>query len=185
MKWLIASDIHGSAYWCEKLLEAYKRENAERLLLLGDVLYHGPRNDLPFGYDPKAVIAMLNPLASEIICVRGNCESEVDGMVLDFPVGADYAIISEEALGSRIIFATHGHLFNEENPPLLKNGDFLLNGHFHNPCIRQTEQGFVYANCGSVSLPKEGTPHSYLLYENGTLYLKDLQSGGIFDCIDL
>ena len=177
MKWLIASDIHGSAYWCEKLLEAYKRENAERLLLLGDVLYHGPRNDLPFGYDPKAVIAMLNPLASEIICVRGNCESEVDGMVLDFPVGADYAIISEESLGTRIIFATHGHLFNAAKMPPLKRGDILLHGHTHVPCFEQIG-GITVLNPGSVSIPKEGSEHGYMVL-NGAVFTRKSIDGNI------
>ena len=108
MKWLIASDIHGSAYYCEKLLEAYKREGADKMLLLGDVLYHGPRNDLPEGYAPKKVIEMLNAMKNEILCVRGNCEAEVDQMVLNFPVLADYAILS---VGKRMIFVTHGEFF--------------------------------------------------------------------------
>ena len=182
MKYVIASDIHGSADWCERLLSAFENEQADKLVLLGDILYHGPRNDFPDGYSPKRVFAALNAIKEKIVCVRGNCDSEVDQMVLEFPIMADYALLP---LKNRTLFLTHGHLFNEENPPLLKDGDFLLNGHFHNPTIRKTEQGFVYANCGSVSLPKDGTPHSYLLYENGTLYLKDLESGGIFDCFDL
>jgi putative phosphoesterase len=181
-KIIFASDIHGSAFWCGELLSALENEGANKLVLLGDILYHGPRNDFPDDYSPKKVFAMLNAIKDKIICVRGNCDSEVDQMVLEFPIMADYALLP---LKNRTFFLTHGHLFSEENPPLLQKGDFLLNGHFHNPCIRKTEQGFIYANCGSVALPKEGTPHSYLLYENGTLYLKDLESGGIFDCIDV
>lgn len=177
MKWLIASDVHGSAYWCKKLVEAYKREEADRLLLLGDVLYHGPRNDLPRDYDPKAVIAMLNPLASEIVCVRGNCESEVDAMVLDFPVLADYALISEEALGGSLIFATHGHLFNASKLPPLKRGDILIHGHTHVPCFEQKD-GVTILNPGSVSIPKEGSVESYMVL-NGAVFTRKSLDGSI------
>ena len=114
MKWMIASDIHGSAAYLEKLLEAYKQEKADRMLLLGDLLYHGPRNDLPEGYQPKRVIELLNGMKDDILCVRGNCEAEVDQMVLEFPVMAEYAILTA---GTRMIFATHGHIFNEKNLP--------------------------------------------------------------------
>ena len=123
MKWMIASDIHGSAYYCRKLLEAYEREKAERLLLLGDILYHGPRNDLPRDYAPKEVIAMLNNMKNEILCVRGNCDTEVDQMVLEFPVLADYAVITD---GKRDIYATHGHVYNEKNLPPLREGGILM-----------------------------------------------------------
>ena len=115
MKWFIASDIHGSAFYCEKLIEAFKNEKADRMLLLGDILYHGPRNDLPRDYAPKSVIAMLNDLADNIICVRGNCDGEVDDMVLNFPVLAEYAIIADSSLNHNVIFATHGHHFNAQN----------------------------------------------------------------------
>ena len=123
MKWFIASDIHGSAYYCEKLLEAYKKEEADKILLLGDVLYHGPRNDLPEGYAPKKVITMLNELENEILCVRGNCEAEVDQMVLNFPVLADYAVLTA---GRKMIFVTHGHVYNNNNLPPLHKGDILF-----------------------------------------------------------
>lgn len=162
MKWMIASDIHGSAYYCKKLIDAYKNEKADRLLLLGDILYHGPRNDLPRDYAPKEVIAMLNPLADEIICVRGNCDGEVDDMVLDFPVLAEYALISEESLGGRMIFATHGHHFNADALPKLKKGDILLHGHTHIPCFEEVG-GILVVNPGSVSIPKNGSEHSYML----------------------
>ncbi len=170
MKWLIASDIHGSAYWCEKLLEAYRREGAHRLLLLGDILYHGPRNDLPQGYGPKQVIAMLNPLKSEILCVRGNCEAEVDQMVLDFPVLADYGLLSE---GERLIFCTHGHVYNNAHLPPLCPGDVLLHGHTHVPAW-EDHGTHLYLNPGSVSLPKENSWHGYMLLENGTFTWKEL-----------
>ncbi len=182
MKYIIASDIHGSAYWCEQLLQAFENENADKLLLLGDLLYHGPRNDLPENYAPKKVFAMLNAVKDKLVCVRGNCDSEVDQMVLEFPCLADYALLSD---GNRTLFLTHGHLFNAEKPPLMKTGDLLLNGHFHTPCFKTLENGGFYANCGSVSLPFHDTPHSYLVYENGTLDFKDLETGGIFDSVTL
>ena len=128
MKLMIASDIHGSALYCRQMLEAYKREEAGRLLLLGDILYHGPRNDLPEGYAPKEVIAMLNPMKNDLLCVRGNCDTEVDQMVLDFPILADYCFLE---LPGASVFATHGHVFNPEKVPPLKEGDILLNGHTH------------------------------------------------------
>ena len=131
MKIMIASDIHGSADWCARLLEEFANEGADKLVLLGDLLYHGPRNDFPDGYAPKKVLEMLNAVKEKLLCVRGNCDSEVDQMVLEFPIMADYALL--EANG-RKLFLTHGHLFNAENPPLLQKGDLLLNGHFHTPC---------------------------------------------------
>ena len=182
MKYVIASDIHGSAYWCEQLLSAFEFEGADKLVLLGDLLYHGPRNDFPDGYAPKKVFAMLNAVKDKLLCVRGNCDSEVDQMVLEFPMMADYALLSHE---NRTLFLTHGHLFNADMPPLLKEGDLLFNGHFHCPENRVLENGAHYLNCGSVSLPKEGTPHSYILIDGNTLYFKDLETGGIFDCLEL
>ena len=130
MKWFIASDIHGSAYCCKMMLERYKEEKADRLLLLGDILYHGPRNDLPLCYAPKEVIAMLSEKGSETLSVRGNCDCEVDQMVLPFPVLADYTVLDT---GSRLIFATHGHLFSPSRPLPMKKGDILLSGHTHVP----------------------------------------------------
>lgn len=173
MKLLIASDIHGSAYYCRMLTDAFHRENADRLLLLGDILYHGPRNDLPRDYAPKEVIAMLNPLADRIICVRGNCDGEVDDMVLDFPVLAEYAIISDDSLGSNIIFATHGHHFNADSLPKLKNGDILLHGHTHIPKF-ESVRGVYVINPGSVSIPKADSAHSYMIFENGEFTRKTL-----------
>ena len=133
MKLMIASDIHGSEYFCRKTVETFEKIKADKLLLLGDLLYHGPRNDLPEEYAPKAVIAMLNPLADRILAVRGNCEAEVDQMVLDFPVLADYSLIET---GGVLIFATHGHVYNQENVPPMTAGTILLNGHTHVPaCV--------------------------------------------------
>ena len=170
MKLMIASDLHGSAYFTEKLLQAYEKEQPEKLLLLGDILYHGPRNDLPEGYAPKTVIDQLNPLADKILCVRGNCEAEVDQMVLDFPVMADYCVLYEKG---KMVFVTHGHLFSESQPPKLHKGDVLLNGHTHVPkCVEH--DGWWYLNPGSVSIPKEGSWHGYLVLEDGKFLWKDL-----------
>ncbi len=169
MKLMIASDIHGSAFYCQKMTEAYHREKADRLLLLGDILYHGPRNDLPREYDPKKVIALLNPLKEHILCVRGNCDTEVDQMVLEFPIMAEYCLLE---VNGQTIFATHGHHFNPQTPPMLKPGDILLNGHTHIPA-NQDMGAYTYINPGSVSIPKEGSEHGYIIFD-GTFTWKNL-----------
>lgn len=171
MKWLIASDLHGSAYYTEQLLTAFDREGAERLLLLGDLLYHGPRNDLPEGYAPKQVIALLNARQNDILCVRGNCDTEVDQMVLKFPILADYALLSVE---NRLIFSTHGHHFHIEHLPPLHPGDILLHGHTHVPKCVPCGDCF-YCNPGSVSIPKEGSAHSYMTLTDTVLEWKNLE----------
>ena len=171
MKLLIASDIHGSAQYCQKLITAIEKEAPSKVLLLGDLLYHGPRNDLPKEYAPKQVIELLNAYADAILCVRGNCEAEVDQMVLDFPVMAEYCVVAE---GSTLIMATHGHIYNLDNPPKLRKGDILLHGHTHVPANVQTET-FRYLNPGSVAIPKEGSAHSYMILENGSFTWKDLE----------
>lgn len=181
MKWLIASDLHGSASCCEKLLAAYRREQTDKLLLLGDLLYHGPRNDLPEGYAPKQVISLLNAEKAHIFCVRGNCEAEVDQMVLEFPVLAEYCLLEAEG---HLIFATHGHHYNLQSPPLLKPGDVLLHGHTHIPA-KDSSAGFWYVNPGSVSLPKEATPKSYMTLENGVFRWKILEDGKEYDSLSL
>ncbi len=165
MKWLIASDLHGSALYCEKLLSAFDREKADRLLLLGDLLYHGPRNDLPEGYAPKEVISLLNARKDVIFCVRGNCEAEVDQMVLEFPVLAEYLLLP---VGNRMMFVTHGHRCNPQNPPPLAKGSILLHGHTHVPACEEYEN-FLYVNPGSVSLPKENSPRGYMILEENRL----------------
>lgn len=165
MKIMIASDIHGSAGCCRQLLERFREERADRLLLLGDILYHGPRNDLPEEYAPKQVIAMLNEHKDHIYCVRGNCEAEVDQMVLAFPVLADYALLP---VGKRMVFVTHGHIFNKENLPPMQKGDILLYGHTHVPVCEESG-GFVFMNPGSVSIPKNGTPRGYMILD-GTVF---------------
>ena len=112
MKILIASDIHGSAHFCKMLISAIEKEKPQKVLLLGDILYHGPRNDLPLGYAPKEVIAMLNPLKDMLLCVRGNCDAEVDQMVLSFPIMADYAVLP---LGEKTLYCSHGHIYNKQS----------------------------------------------------------------------
>ena len=171
MKLLIASDIHGAADCCRRLLDAAARENADRLLLLGDILYHGPRNDLPPDYAPKEVIALLNAQKDKIFCVRGNCDTEVDQMVLDFPVLADYAVFT---VGARLIYATHGHIYNTAHLPPLQPGDILLHGHTHVPAWQPFGEDNYYLNPGSVSIPKENTPRSYMTLEEGVFTWKDL-----------
>ena len=182
MKLMIASDIHGSAPCCRKMLEAYVREKADRLLLLGDILYHGPRNDLPEGYAPKEVIAMLNPVKKNLLCVQGNCDTEVDQMVLDFPVLADYCLLDlTDGSGNAgaVMFATHGHRYNPHHLPPLSDGDILLNGHTHIPACEEIldmdGNRYQYLNPGSVSIPKEGSRRSYMIYEKGTFTWKNLE----------
>ena len=175
-KLLIASDIHGSALYLEALLDAFAREGADRLVLLGDILYHGPRNDLPAGYAPKRCIELLSPLKDRILAVRGNCDTEVDQMVLPFPILADYAVI---AAGERLIYLSHGHKYGEDNPPPLAKGDILLGGHTHVAKIAEKE-GYTYLNPGSISIPKENTPQGYILFDGDCFLFKTLD-GAIYD----
>ena len=191
MKLMIASDIHGSALYCGQMLRAYEREGAQRLLLLGDILYHGPRNDLPEGYAPKEVIAMLNPLKEDLLCVRGNCDTEVDQMVLDFPIMAEYCLLElpcavspgksagGHGLQLTTVFASHGHVYNPHHLPPLKDGDILLNGHTHIPAcgerLSMDGRTYWYLNPGSVSIPKEGSARSYMIWEDGEFIWKNLE----------
>ena len=170
MKLMIASDVHGSAKWCERMIEAWRQEQPERLVLLGDLLYHGPRNDLPEDYAPKKVIAMLNAIAPALLCVRGNCEAEVDQMVLDFPVMADYAALFADG---RMLYMTHGHVFNPDHSPRLMPGDALFFGHTHVPGLER-RGAWTFVNPGSVSIPKNGTAHSYCTLADGVVEWKDL-----------
>ena len=170
MKLLIASDIHGSAYWCEKLLDLARREQPDKLILLGDVLYHGPRNDLPREYAPKQVISMLSQWKEKILCVRGNCEAEVDQMVLPFPCMATY---SQLLVDGRTIFLTHGHHYNPDSLPQLEAESVFLYGHTHVK-LDEMRQNIRCLNPGSVSIPKDGS-HSCLIYENGEFSFKILE----------
>ncbi|MBR6918660.1 MAG: phosphodiesterase [Clostridia bacterium] len=175
MKLLIASDIHGSAKYCSMLMDSYVREGADRLILLGDILYHGPRNDLPDEYRTTRVIEMLNERRDVIYAVRGNCDSEVDQMVLKFPLLADYAPI---ILEDRMIYATHGHLYNKDRLPPIGKGkakkDILLTGHTHIPACEDCGD-FIYMNPGSVSLPKANSPRGYIVTDGGHFVWKTLE----------
>ena len=162
MKLVIASDIHGSAFWCGKLMELVDREQPDRLVLLGDLLYHGPRNDLPREYAPKQVIPMLSQYRDIIVAARGNCEAEVDQMVLPFPCMADYAQILVDGVA---MYLTHGHHQNPDSLPPLPAGSVFLSGHTHVK-MDETRGGIRCLNPGSVSIPKDGS-HSCLIYENG------------------
>lgn len=176
MKLLIASDIHGDRESAEIVLSAFEREGCDRLVLLGDLLYHGPRNDLPKTYAPKEVIRLLNGHKDCILCVRGNCEADVDQMVLDFPVLADYALLSLDGI---TVFATHGHHYNTMTPPPLCPGDILLHGHTHLFACETFGNGNVYLNPGSVALPKGGNPRTYMIYENREFRIMDLDGNTV------
>ncbi len=173
MKLMFASDIHGCAESCKLMLERFDKENADKLFLLGDILYHGPRNDLPAAYAPKEVISMLNARKDKLFCVRGNCDCEVDQMVLEFPIMAEYALLFLEG---KTAFLTHGHKIGVQDPPALNKGDILIHGHTHISAI-DTSGEYTYLNPGSVSLPKNGDPKSYMIYENGSFILKMLENG--------
>lgn len=175
MKIMFASDIHGSAYYCRKMLDIYGNSGADRLVLLGDILYHGPRNDLPRDYAPKEVIAMLNPLRNEIYAVRGNCDTEVDQMVLEFPILADYGLLVIEG---KTFYATHGHVYHQDNLPPVKEGDILVHGHTH---LLKAEKAdtescgrITVLNPGSVSIPKGGNPNTYAMLEDGVFTILTL-----------
>lgn len=179
MKWMIASDLHGSAYYTRLLLEAMDREQPDRLLLLGDLLYHGPRNDLPRDYAPKEVIALLNPLAGRVFCVRGNCEAEVDQMVLSFPVMSTTAMAMVD--GRRMVLS-HGHIFNEDSLP--PAADIFLYGHTHIP-VAHRKDGVICFNPGSAGIPKGGFPASYGEYVDGVLNVRSLDDDEVLMSIDI
>ena len=170
MKLIIASDIHGSAYWCRKLCDLVEAEEADLLLLLGDLLYHGPRNDLPRDYAPKQVIPMLSALKEKILAVRGNCEAEVDQMVLPFPCMADF---SEVFVDGKLLYLTHGHHSNPNDLPPLPEGSIFLSGHTHIK-MDEVRSGIRCLNPGSVSIPKDGS-HSCLIYDNGEFSFRILE----------
>ena len=178
MKLLIASDIHGDIESAKVLIEEFEKRGCDKILLLGDVLYHGPRNDLPGRYAPKEVIALLNGYKDRILAVRGNCDTEVDQMVLEFPILADYAYLSCDGLS---IFATHGHHHNTATPPPLVEGDILLHGHTHVLKCVEFSRGNWYINPGSIALPKEGNPRTYAIYENRTFTVKSIDGAVVLE----
>lgn len=172
MKLLFISDIHGSAKFIREGIKAFINEKADFLVILGDVLYHGPRNPLPEGYEPKEVAEILNKYKDKIIGVRGNCDSEVDSLLLKYPSTMDYNII---LLGNRRIFITHGHIYNEDNLPNITKNDVLIYGHTHVPTCKVLENVMIL-NPGSISYPKEGHPNTYGVLENNKFYIKTLDS---------
>ncbi len=181
MKLLFASDLHGSGTWADRLLELYQAEAPDKLILLGDLLYHGPRNDLPADYAPKHVFSVLNGLKDSILAVRGNCEAEVDQMVLEFPVMADYAALWLEG---RMVFLTHGHLFNEEHLPPLGRGDVLIHGHTHLR-VAADRGSYFFLNPGSIALPKGDGIHSYMVYEDGVFTTKNAADGSALETLSI
>lgn len=175
MKLFFISDIHGSIFYLKKAIERFEEEKADQLVILGDILYHGARNPLPSEYNTKEVIVLLNGLAHKIIAVKGNCDSEVDEMVLDFPIMSSY---SNVLYNNRRLFITHGHIYNENNMPLLAEGDALIHGHTHVP--RADKKGNVYIiNPGSITLPKENNPNTYGILEGNIFKIKTLE-GNVF-----
>ncbi len=180
MKYIIASDIHGSYKYASVLYEKMQSEKADKLLILGDILYHGPRNDLPEGYAPKKVITLLNSIKNDIIAVRGNCEAEVDSMVLEFPCMSDYAVVMAET--GRCMYLTHGHIYNPDNLPPLTDGSIFMYGHTHVKVLEKFNNIYII-NPGSISIPKDGTA-SFGVLENNRLYLKDLD-GNVISELDI
>lgn len=178
MKFLIASDLHGSAFYTDKLLERFREENADKLILLGDIYNHGPRNPLPEEYNPQKVASMLNGIKEKLIVIKGNCDSQVDTMISEFSFIEDAVIVS----GSKTVFCTHGHVYNRDNLPATAF-DAVIYGHFHTGFI-ENEKGAIVANAGSVSLPKNGTKNSYLILEDEKLTLKDID-GKVIDSKNL
>ncbi|MBR4892404.1 MAG: phosphodiesterase [Clostridia bacterium] len=170
MKLLIASDIHGSLYYSNELKKAIDNENPDKIILLGDLLYHGPRNNLPCDYQPKEVINFLNTYKEKILCARGNCDTEVDQMVLNFPIMSDYLVLMVDGI---CFYFSHGHKYNIDNPLPLSEGDIFISGHTHIPSCKEKD-GVLYLNPGSISIPKENTPHSYLIYENKMFTWKNM-----------
>lgn len=171
MKYFIASDIHGSALYLEKMAERFQAEKADCLVLLGDLLYHGPRNDLPDGYDPKRCIEILNNWKN-VLCVRGNCDTEVDQMVLNFPIMAEYAVICAE---DKQIYLTHGH----RGLPQFKDKPVVLAGHTHVTALEDRGE-YVYINPGSVSIPKDGSKRGYAVLEGRKITAMTLDGEAVF-----
>ena len=176
MKIFIASDLHGSAEYCRQMIEAFAAEKADKILLLGDILYHGPRNNLPESYSPKEVVKLLDAVKDKVICVCGNCDADIDRAVLPFPVVSDLGVIFADGLN---IYFAHGH---KGEPPLAK-GDVYLTGHSHVP-LNVVENGVHLLNPGSLALPKDGSRHAYMVYENRKFTFKDL-SGETYDEIEI
>ena len=171
MKLFFISDIHGSLHYLRIALDNFSQENADYLVILGDQLYHGARNPLPIEYNPRESTRLLNQFADRIIAVRGNCDSEVDEMVLEYPIMSTYSTI---LYNRKRLFLTHGHIYHEDNLPSLKEGDAIIYGHTHVPKLEKKGNIFI-VNPGSITFPKENNPHSYGVLEGTTFKLKDLE----------
>lgn len=180
MKLFFMSDIHGSAYYLKKAIQRFNEEGAGYMVILGDELYHGARNPLPEEYNPKEVAKLLNEYSSSIIAVRGNCDCEIDSVVLDFPMMSDYSVV---LYNNRRLFLTHGHIYNEENMPKLKSGDAMFYGHTHVPRAEKVGNVFLI-NPGSITFPKDDSPNSYGVLEGNTFEIKDLD-GKTFKKIEI
>ena len=172
MKILIASDIHGSEYFCKKLTDCFENEKCDKMVLLGDILYHGPRNGLPKDYNPKGVASLLNNLSDRILCVRGNCDSEVDQMILDFPILSDYGFI---CINEITLLLAHGHNI----PNNIASGNIFASGHTHFP-LCDSSRGFLHINPGSASIPKENSPHSYIIFDGKEFLWKRVENGEVY-----
>lgn len=182
MKLMFASDIHGSIVGARKTIEALEREGAQRLFLLGDILYFGPRNTLTPSYQPQAVIALLNFHRDKILSVRGNCDAEIDQMLLEFPIMSEYSYVCVDGYS---MLLTHGHRINTENASNLRAGEILIHGHTHVPCIERFGDGNIYINPGSTTYPKQNNPPTYAIYGDGIFEIKHLESGEVLHRIDL
>lgn len=168
MKILIASDLHGSAYYTAKVKERFIAEKADKIILLGDIYNHGPRNPFPKDYAPQEVAEILNGLKDKLIVVKGNCDSQVDTLISEFDFIEDCCILSED----KTVLCTHGHVYNKDNLPATRF-DAIIYGHFHTGFIERIN-GVIVANAGSVSLPKNDTPRSYIILDGKKLILKTL-----------
>ena len=168
MKLLIISDIHGSSYYGKKIEEINEREKPEQIILLGDLYYHGPRNGLTEEYDPMKVAGVLNDLKDKIRAVRGNCDAEVDEMISDFKLEP----YIQMQVNNKNVFFSHGHIYNMDNIPN-KEIEIMFYGHYHIGFIEE-ENGIIFANPGSISLPKNNTEHSYIIFDENKITLKDV-----------
>ena len=176
MKYLIASDIHGSAYFTEKLISEFRKEKADKLILLGDIYNHGPRNPFPERFDEMKVAKMLNAEKEHLLVIKGNCDSEVDTLISEFDFLENLTIVDN----GKTLFLSHGHIYNKENPPKTRF-DVVMYGHLHTGFIEENN-GTVFVNTGSISLPKNGTAESYVLYDEGTIYLKAIDGEILKQC---
>ncbi|MCL2821697.1 MAG: phosphodiesterase [Firmicutes bacterium] len=179
MKYFVASDIHGSYEFAKIMTDRFALENADKLILLGDLYYHGPRNSLPSGHSPMDTAKLLNQFKDKIICVQGNCDAEVDKMISEFEFFPHFQL----NLKDKHFFFSHGDRYNASSPPSI-HFDILITGHEHIGYIKKSDDNKIFANCGSVSLPKSNSDHSYIVIENNTIFLKSLTNNSIIQQIN-